>query len=163
MIRVVEQVFYCSHQIRCISNMIYASSFDLQTTRMNMKHSWLYYIWPQGSERSIFWSIVTSTHCKSNHRGVSSSKYSYGEKPKLTKALLAQFEEYLIKQTSFRHISRSENSNVDALAKLASSYDTYLVRSILVEILHASPILEPDLMDIKAQPTYWMDPIKELN
>lgn len=47
-------------------------------------------------------------------------------------AHLVQFQHYDIRQ-----IPRSENSNANALAKLASAYETDLARSIRVKILDA--------------------------
>lgn len=69
---------------------------------------------------------------------------------------LTQFKTYEICQ-----IPRLENSNVDALAKLAFAYEADLARSIPVEILDSPSILEPDVMKIDSQPPSWMDPIRE--
>ncbi|XP_022157610.1 uncharacterized protein LOC111024267 [Momordica charantia] len=69
---------------------------------------------------------------------------------------LAQFKTYEVNQ-----VPRLENSNVDALAKLASAYETDLARSIPVEILDNPSILEPDIMDVDATAPMWMDPVVE--
>ncbi|XP_022151715.1 uncharacterized protein LOC111019628 [Momordica charantia] len=69
---------------------------------------------------------------------------------------LAQFETYEVSQ-----VPRSENSNADALAKLASAYETDLARSVPVEILDNPSILDPDVMEIDIPSPSWMDPIVE--
>ncbi|XP_022143565.1 uncharacterized protein LOC111013434 [Momordica charantia] len=69
---------------------------------------------------------------------------------------LAYFQTYEISQ-----IPRSQNSNSDALAKLASAYETDLARSVPVEILDNPSILEPDMMEIDSHPPSWMEPIKD--
>ncbi|XP_022158589.1 uncharacterized protein LOC111025045 [Momordica charantia] len=69
---------------------------------------------------------------------------------------LAQFETYEVNQ-----VPRSENSNAGALAKLASAYETYLARSVSVEILDNPSILEPDVMEVDTPAPSWMDPIVE--
>ncbi|XP_022158092.1 uncharacterized protein LOC111024661 [Momordica charantia] len=58
-------------------------------------------------------------------------------------------------------VPRSENSNADALAKLASAYETDLARSVPVEILDSPSILKPDVMEIDTPSPSWMDPILE--
>lgn len=63
------------------------------------------------------------------------------------RAHLAQFKNYSINQ-----IPRSENSNTDALAKVASVYETDLARSVPVEILDTPSILDPYMMEIDSQP-----------
>lgn len=65
---------------------------------------------------------------------------------------LTQFQTYEINQ-----ISRPENLNTDALAKLASAYETDLARLVPVEILDILSILEPDMMEIDSKPPSWMD------
>ncbi|XP_022150100.1 uncharacterized protein LOC111018362 [Momordica charantia] len=69
---------------------------------------------------------------------------------------LAQFRTYEVSQ-----VPRSENSNADALAKLASAYETDLARSVPVEILDSPSILEPDVMEVDTPSPSWMDPIVE--
>ncbi|XP_022156792.1 uncharacterized protein LOC111023626 [Momordica charantia] len=72
------------------------------------------------------------------------------------RGLLAQFEDYVIQQ-----VPRSKNSNADALARLASAYETDLPRTVPVEILAESSIDQPEIIEItSAQPT-WIDPIKD--
>ncbi|XP_022144032.1 uncharacterized protein LOC111013824 [Momordica charantia] len=72
------------------------------------------------------------------------------------RSYLVQFETYEVNQ-----VPRSENSNTDALAKLASAYETDLARSVLVVILDNPSILEPDLMEVETPEPSWMDPIVE--
>lgn len=60
--------------------------------------------------------------------------------------LLVELTKYEIHQ-----VSRSKNTNADALAKLASAYETDLARPVPVEILNEHSILEPDLMNIKVR------------
>ncbi|XP_022152233.1 uncharacterized protein LOC111020002 [Momordica charantia] len=67
---------------------------------------------------------------------------------------LTQFETYEVSQ-----VPRSENSNADALAKLASAYETDLARSVPVEILDNPSILDPEVMEIDTPSPSWMDPI----
>lgn len=65
------------------------------------------------------------------------------------KELLSQFKKYVIWQ-----VPRSDNSNtdnVDALARLASAYETDLRRSVPVEVLNDPSIDREYVMDI--QPT----------
>ncbi|XP_022135947.1 uncharacterized protein LOC111007781 [Momordica charantia] len=69
---------------------------------------------------------------------------------------LTQFKTYEVNQ-----VPRLENSNADALAKLASAYETDLARSVLVEILDNPSILEPDVMEIDIPSPSWIDPIVE--
>ncbi|XP_022149378.1 uncharacterized protein LOC111017809 [Momordica charantia] len=69
---------------------------------------------------------------------------------------LAQLKTYEVNQ-----VPRSENSNADALAKLASAYETDLARSVPVEILDNPSILEPDLMEVDTPTPSWMDLIVE--
>ncbi|XP_022136647.1 uncharacterized protein LOC111008302 [Momordica charantia] len=69
---------------------------------------------------------------------------------------LAQFRTYEVSR-----VPRAENSNADALAKLASAYETNLARSVPVEILDNPSISEPDLMEIGAPESSWMDPIAD--
>ncbi|XP_022150033.1 uncharacterized protein LOC111018305 [Momordica charantia] len=70
---------------------------------------------------------------------------------------LAHFQAHEISQ-----ILRSQNSNVDAFAKLASAYETNLARSVSVEILDNPSILEPDMMEVDSQPPSWMDSIRNI-
>ncbi|XP_022158219.1 protein NYNRIN-like [Momordica charantia] len=72
------------------------------------------------------------------------------------RSYLAQFLTYEVSR-----IPRAENSNADALAKLASAYETDLARSVPVEILDNPSISEPDLMEIGAPESSWMDPIAD--
>ncbi|XP_022155870.1 uncharacterized protein LOC111022883 [Momordica charantia] len=58
-------------------------------------------------------------------------------------------------------VEQSENSNADALAKLASAYETDLARSVPVEILDSPSILEPDVMEVDTPSPSWVDPIVE--
>ncbi|XP_022154406.1 uncharacterized protein LOC111021683 [Momordica charantia] len=69
---------------------------------------------------------------------------------------LAHFGTYEVSQ-----VPRSENSNADALAKLASAYEIDLARSVPVEILDTPSILEPDVMEVDTPSPTWMDPIVE--
>ncbi|XP_022158485.1 uncharacterized protein LOC111024965 [Momordica charantia] len=69
---------------------------------------------------------------------------------------LSHFQAYEISQ-----IPRFENSNADALAKLASTYETDLARSVSMEILDTPSILEPVMIEVNSQLPLWMDPIKE--
>ncbi|XP_022156791.1 uncharacterized protein LOC111023625 [Momordica charantia] len=69
---------------------------------------------------------------------------------------LAYFQTYEIRQ-----IPRLQISNADALAKLASPYETDLARSVPVEILDNPSILELDMMEIDSHPSSWMEPIKD--
>ncbi|XP_022157920.1 uncharacterized protein LOC111024530 [Momordica charantia] len=69
---------------------------------------------------------------------------------------VAQFGTYEVSQ-----VPKSENSNADALAKLASAYETDLARSVPVEILDSPSILEPDVMEVDTPSLSWMDPIVE--
>ncbi|XP_022150037.1 uncharacterized protein LOC111018309 [Momordica charantia] len=69
---------------------------------------------------------------------------------------LAQFKTYEVNQ-----VPRSENSNADALAKLASAYEIDLARSVPVEILDNPSILESDVMEVDTLAPSWMDPIAE--
>ncbi|XP_022136678.1 uncharacterized protein LOC111008330 [Momordica charantia] len=78
---------------------------------------------------------------------------------------VAQFKTYEVNQ-----VPRSENSNTDALAKLASTYETWLsyqsnktdlARSVPVEILDNLSILEPDVMQVDTPVPSWIDPIVE--
>ncbi|XP_022150862.1 uncharacterized protein LOC111018909 [Momordica charantia] len=69
---------------------------------------------------------------------------------------LAQFGTYEVSQ-----VPRSENSNADVLAKLASAYETDLARSVPVGILDTPSILEPDVMKVDTSSPTWMDPIVE--
>ncbi|XP_022142775.1 protein NYNRIN-like [Momordica charantia] len=68
---------------------------------------------------------------------------------------LVHFQAYEISQ-----IPRSQNSNADALAKLASAYETDLMISVPVEILDKPSILEPEMMEVDSQPPSWMDSIR---
>ncbi|XP_022157626.1 uncharacterized protein LOC111024288 [Momordica charantia] len=68
---------------------------------------------------------------------------------------LTHFQAYEISK-----IPRSQNSNVDVLAKLASAYKTNLARSVLVKILDNPSILELDMMEVDSKPLSWMDPIR---
>lgn len=61
--------------------------------------------------------------------------------------LLAKFKDYVILK-----VPQSENSNTDALARLASTYETELPRSVPVEVLNEPSIDQSEMMDI--QPTY---------
>ena len=73
------------------------------------------------------------------------------EKPK---AKLQKFSKYEIK-----HIDREENLNVDALAKLATSKDSELLRLVPVEIIPELSIAKRDLVEaIDLEPS-WMDDI----
>ncbi|XP_022158215.1 uncharacterized protein LOC111024751 [Momordica charantia] len=81
--------------------------------------------------------LSDSQLCQSGYRGLPSKGSSYGEVP------------------------RSENSNADALALLASAYETDLPRTVPVEILVESSIDQPEIMDITSARPTWMDPIKD--
>lgn len=61
-----------------------------------------------------------------------------------TRACLAQFKEFLIRQ-----IPRSENSNIDALAKLSSTYEIDLARIVLIKVLPAPSIFEAEQLDVE--------------
>ena len=67
------------------------------------------------------------------------------------KVELQNFSRYKVK-----HIDRADNSNVDALAKLATSRDTELLRLVPVEIIPEPSIVKWDLMEaIDLEPS-WM-------
>ncbi|XP_022159003.1 uncharacterized protein LOC111025448 [Momordica charantia] len=57
--------------------------------------------------------------------------------------------------------SHQEASDSNALAKLASAYETDLARLVLIEILDNPSILEPDVMEVDTPAPSWMDPIVE--
>lgn len=71
------------------------------------------------------------------------------------------FKEALEKFTAYniQQVSREENSNADALTRLATSKDVELLKLVPVEVLRA-PTIEgkPEVMPINCQPS-WMDPI----
>lgn len=60
--------------------------------------------------------------------------------------LLAWFKIYTIER-----VPRSKNSNADALAKLASSYQTKLPKSVLVEILNPPSIFELEVRNVEVK------------
>ncbi|XP_022152853.1 uncharacterized protein LOC111020478 [Momordica charantia] len=71
-------------------------------------------------------------------------------------AIHIKFETYEVSQ-----VPRLENSNADALAKMASAYETDLAKSVPVKILDNPSILDPDVMEIDTPSPSWMDPIVE--
>ena len=70
-----------------------------------------------------------------------------------TKDLLAQFEEYTIKL-----VPQEQNSNADALAKLASAKDAETLNIVPVEYLAEPSIDKQEAMPITIADT-WMTPI----
>ena len=58
-----------------------------------------------------------------------------------------------------KHIDREDNSNADALAKLATNRDAELLRLVLIEIIPEQSIAKRDLVGtIDTEPS-WMDDI----
>ncbi|XP_024027555.1 uncharacterized protein LOC112093419 [Morus notabilis] len=73
---------------------------------------------------------------------------------KKVKEALEKFMAYDIQQ-----VPRTENSNADALTRLATSKDTELLKLVPVEVLKASTTEgKPEVMLVNFQPS-WMDPI----
>lgn len=72
---------------------------------------------------------------------------------KLALALVTLAKEYFICQ-----LPRSENSNVDALACLASAYEIVVPGSVPVEVLNDPSIVQVELMDVESSMHNWMDP-----
>lgn len=72
------------------------------------------------------------------------------------KELPSQFKDYIVHK-----VPRSENLNADALARLASAYETEVPRSVPVEMLSEPSIERAELMDIEPPTPMSMDPIKE--
>ena len=74
---------------------------------------------------------------------------SYLEK---VKAELQNFSRYEIK-----HVDREDNSNADALAKLATSKDAELLRLVPVEIIPELSIAKRDLVEVINSESLWID------
>ena len=70
------------------------------------------------------------------------------------KAELQNFSRHIVK-----HIDRDDNSNADALAKLATSRDAELLRLVPIEIIPEPSIAKRDLVGaIDSEPS-WIDDI----
>ena len=70
------------------------------------------------------------------------------------KAELQNFSRYEIK-----HVDRKDNSNADALAKLATSKDTELLRLVPVEVIPETSMAMRDLVEAIDSEHSWMDDI----
>ncbi|XP_022158860.1 uncharacterized protein LOC111025322 [Momordica charantia] len=92
---------------------------------------------------------------------VSQIKEEYQAKDSRMEKYLSKVRSYLIQFRTYEvsQVPRAENSNANALAKLALAYETDLARSVPVEILDGPSILEPDLMEVDTPEPSWMDPI----
>lgn len=62
------------------------------------------------------------------------------------RAMSVKFRDFVIRQ-----IPRLENTNADALAKLASAYEMDLPRTVPVEMLHAPSISETKNCEVRAR------------
>ncbi|XP_022146375.1 uncharacterized protein LOC111015604 [Momordica charantia] len=98
-------------------------------------------------------SQLAVNHIKEEYQAKDARMEKYLSK---VRSHLAHFETYEVSQ-----VQRSENSNVDTLAKLASAYETDLARSVPVEIMDTPSVLEPDVMEVDTPSLTWMDPIVE--
>ena len=58
-----------------------------------------------------------------------------------------------------KHIDREDNSNADALAKLATSKDAKLFRLVPIEVIPEPSIAKRDLVEAIESDPSWMDDI----